>query len=94
MKDKKYYEEVWNKFWNECLQDAKAEFEKSDFDEDDIKNAATVIFEDTANAEQVVGYYIIYHKDDALQDWVDNTKGIKLSEQDKEVDRILKELYK
>ena len=34
------------------------------------------IFEETANAEEIVGYYIMYHKDSALRDWLDNTKGI------------------
>ena len=44
------------------------------------------------SAEEVAGYYLWLHEDDALKDWKANTKGIKFTETDKEVDRILEEL--
>lgn len=96
MKDKEYYISKFNNKWKNCLKEAEEDIEKDSsckFANDVISYAATEIFEETANAEEIVGYYIVYHKDSALRDWLDNTKGINFSEQDKEVDRILKILY-
>lgn len=92
--NKEYYIAAWNEFWKKCLQDAQEVVDKNDLHDDtDVVYLATEIFEDVANAEQIVGYYITYHLDYALEDWLCNTKGLKFNEQDKEVDRILKELY-
>ena len=49
-------------------------------------------FGETANAEEVVGYYFVYYKDDAMKTWLKNTKHIEMTEQDKEVTEIFKEL--
>lgn len=92
MKYKQYYMETFIKKWDACLEEAEMEIEEND-GEVDITDIATEIFEETANAEEVVGYYIKYHESEALRDWEINTKGIVFSDQDKEVDRILRKLY-
>lgn len=94
MKDKTYFTEIFNKKWDACLKEAEKEIKENSGNADIITDVATEIFEETANAEEIVGYYIMYHKDSALRDWLDNTKGINFTEQDAEVDKILKELYR
>lgn len=88
MMDRNYYIEAYNRRWNECLEEAKRENAK------DIGESATFVFEDICNAEEVVGYYLVYHGENALKDWKTNTEGIQMSVQDLEVDRILTELFK
>lgn len=92
-KDKEYYITIFDEKWNRCLKLAEEDIQKNGGAADIVPDIATEIFEECANAEDVVGYYITYHGDDALRDWLDNTKGIAFSEQDKEVDCILKKLY-
>lgn len=94
MKDKTYYTEVFNKKWDSCLEEAKKDIQENGGTDDILSYVATEIFEDTANSEEIVGYYITYHDDYALSAWVSNTKGISFTEQDKKVDRVLKDLYK
>lgn len=84
---KEFYIEAYNKKWDECLREAEKENTK------DVSEAATYIFEETANANEVVGYYLVYHRENALKDWKSNTNGINMSEQDLEVDRILTQLF-
>lgn len=93
--DKEYYEEIWNRFWDRCLDSAKAELSELGIDPsmDLVIDTATEIFEESANAEQIAGYYIVYHKEDALKDWKTNTEGIRFSEKDNEIDKILEALY-
>ena len=54
---------------------------------------ATYEFDETANAEEVVGYYVFNEGDNALKQWLNNIYGIELTQQDHEVTKILKELY-
>lgn len=89
--NRRYYLKLYHTKWDECYDRAKKEDPQAD--EDDIRYYATMTFEEEGNAEEVVGYYICYHGDDALKDWLSNTKGTELSDQGKEVDRILKRLY-
>lgn len=58
----------------------------------DINYACTMEFDETANAEEVVGYYLINYEWNPLQGWLENTERIDMTEQDKEVTRILTEL--
>lgn len=55
--------------------------------------AASIEFDETCNADEVVGYYICNEGDNALSTWLENTEGIEMSKQDKEVTEILKKLY-
>lgn len=54
---------------------------------------ATYEFEEVANTEEVVGYYVFNEGDNALKQWLQNIEGIELTDQDKKVTEILKELY-
>lgn len=83
MKSKEHYIEKYNKRWNECFD------EVSKSGSNDPGYDATMIFDETANAEEVVGYYLVYHAENPLRDWLINIEGIDLSEQDKEVTNIL-----
>ena len=86
MTEKEYYIEKYNKRWNECLEEtSKSESNDHGYD-------ATILFDETANAEEVVGYYLVNHMKNPLRDWLNNIEGIKLNEQDKEITRILKRL--
>ena len=93
VKNKKYYEGAWEKFWDACWERAKNELEEEGADLSNTSDLATEIFEETANAEQVIGYYIHYHGDDALKDWLGNTNGLIFSERDEEIDSELKRLF-
>lgn len=50
-------------------------------------------FDETANAEEVVGYYFVYYKENPLNEWLNNLKyAYEVTEQDNEVTKILMEL--
>ena len=50
-------------------------------------------FDETANAEEVVGYYFVHYEWNPLGEWLENLKYVdEVTEQDKEVTRILMEL--
>lgn len=89
--DKAYYENKFHEKWDALI--AEAEKEGGDSTED-IVTMANAAFEECANAEEIVGYYLVYHKEGALKDWIDNTALTVMTEQDKEVDRILRGLFK
>ena len=84
---KEDYEQIYLKRINQLLDKWK---DDSDYD----GTQATYEFEETANAEEVVGYYVFNEKENALNQWLNNIEGLNLTEQDKEVTKILKELYK
>ena len=86
MKEKRYYVEKYNKRWNECFNEASKNGSK------DPGYDATILFDETANAEEVVGYYLVHHKENPLRDWLANIERINLSEQDKEVTNILENI--
>lgn len=87
--DKEYYKKRFMEKWDALYADAENNAENND-----PGYTATMEFEECCNADEVVGYYLVYHKDSTLKDWLDNTADVKMTEQDKEVDRILKELFK
>lgn len=89
--NRRYYQKLYRIKWDECY--ARARKEEPQADEDEIRYVTTLIFEEEGNAEEMVGYYICYHGDDALKYWISNTEGIELSKQGRKVDRILKKLY-
>ena len=93
MKNREYYKETYNKKWNNCLEAAKKDIQENGGTDDILADVATEIFENSANAEEIAGFYITFHGGSALKDWTDNTTGISFSEQDKEVDRILRMLF-
>lgn len=78
------YEDRWNQLFNE------AQIEGSN----DAAYDATIMFDETANTEEIVGYYLVHHEWNPLGDWLGNIEGIVLTEQDKEVTKILTDLCK
>ena len=59
----------------------------------DDPDEATEQFEKTASVEEVVGYYVFNEGDWALKQWLINTEGIVMTDRDREIERILEELY-
>lgn len=94
MKSKEYYVKKYEKRWNKCYEKAKKEVEKDGGDMEDAVFVATDLYDDTANAEEVAGEYIKNHGEYALNDWLVDMKGQYFSSLDREVDSILKRLYK
>ena len=108
-KNKEYYIQLAKKKWEEVLLDEIKEFEEEGFVKSEKEeglwihptlnkkvhpaDTATETYDSVLNAEEVVGYYLWLHEENALRDWQENTARIQFTEQDKEVDRILKELY-
>ena len=50
-------------------------------------------FDEECNAEEIVGYYIYYYEDDALKTWRENIEGRVITDEIREVTRILEYLY-
>ena len=89
MKTKQYYIARYNEGWKKCFDEVSNDGSKAP------RYDASMLLDETANTEEVVGYYLVYHEENPLKDWLNNLhiKGIDLiSEQDKEVTKILKEL--
>ena len=86
MKDRVYYQQKYEDRMDEIYRELKEQ------NVDDIDYACTMEFDETANAEEIVGYYLSDGETTALKRWLENTEDIELTEQDKEVTRILTEL--
>lgn len=99
IKDKQYYLDMFDKAYKECVQ--------LDIDNGGNGEGWADYFTDTKNygdftqkeADEIVGYYMEFHPeadeepDRPYRDWLDNTRGLKLTPLDKEITRILKALY-
>lgn len=55
--------------------------------------SASMEFDETATAEDVVGYYLSVEGDNALNQWRENIAGTQLSEKDAEITALLAALY-
>lgn len=86
MKNRSYYELKYENRMDEIYREMLEE------DLKDIDYACTIEFDETANAEEVVGYYLVNEGTNAFKQWMENIEGIDLTEQDKEVTKILEEL--
>ncbi len=93
MKNKQYYINAFDTFYDVCVKQARQEIIENDWTLVDAEELAWEIFEDTATSDPIIGYYIAYHKELALSTWQENTALIEMSEQDREIDKILKLLY-
>ena len=98
VKSKTYYRKVFNKAHDKWAQmDIDDGGDGSSWDDYMPETPAGVLDQDIVDA--VVGYYLVYHeptKDDPsapYHDWLENTKGKKLTKNEKEVTRILKVLF-
>lgn len=63
--------------WNQCLSL-----------EDNDLTAADEHFEYSANASEIVGYYLVVYGPEAHDAWISNTKEKTKSDLDKEVDNL------
>lgn len=88
MKNKEYYKTKYNKKWEECYMEAVEN------GSEDPGYDASISFDENANTEEIVGYYLVLHSEDPFKTWLSNIEGINLSEQDKEVTKILEGLEK
>ncbi|MBQ7428400.1 hypothetical protein [Butyrivibrio sp.] len=92
-KDREYYQKLYDKKYDKLLEEAR---NKGCPDPESEANEA---FNECATAEEVVGYYITWHGDDAFKDWFENSQLYRRerceipSEQDRAITRILGELY-
>lgn len=86
MKNREYYIQEYESRMDEIYRELQEQ------NVDDIDYACTMEFDETANAEEVVGYYLADGESSALKRWLENIEGVDLTEQDKEVTRILTEL--
>lgn len=81
-KDKQYYINIYNKGLEEDRQHYIGEY-GNDFDFDPNQFIETI--------EEIVGYYLIYYKDEALKIWLENLVCVKQKNvTDGEVTTILK----
>lgn len=87
MKNRSYYESKYESRMDEIYREMKEE------GVEDIDYACTIEFDQTANAEEVVGYYLVNESDNALIRWRENTENIEMTEQDKVVTEILEQLF-
>ena len=60
--------------------------------EEDWKEKGFDIFMETAHGKEVVGYYLHAYPDAWLETWSGNIRGKKLTESDKEVEKMMKDL--
>ncbi len=95
--EKKVKKEHYQKLYDEKFDKLVEEARRDKLPEPEAWASDT--FGDCATAEEVAGYYIAWHGDDAFKDWIENTlfyeseRNKKLTAQDREVTRILGELY-
>ncbi|MBR3646425.1 MAG: hypothetical protein IKN54_08395 [Lachnospiraceae bacterium] len=87
------YQEALLKCKKEAETELKNEYGNSSFSDSEIDERKHEIFHDTANTEEVVGYYMTYYSDTYLSQWKENINGKELTEQDKKVSDILQNLY-
>lgn len=86
MKNRSFYESIYENRMDEIYREMPEEYLE------DIDYACTMEFDETANAEEVVGYYLVNEGTNAFKQWMENIEGIDMTEQDKEVTRLLEEL--
>lgn len=85
-KYKEHYIDAFERKWKECLEKAKKE------ETEDEGEYATYLFDEEASMEEVVGFYIKFHKDNAFNEWSKAIDGLTLREKEKEISRILKDI--
>ncbi len=87
IKTRQYYKQAYNK----RMEEITAEVRKSG--SADYKYDASIEFDQTANTNEVVGYYLVNEGDNAYEVWCMNTAHLtELTQQDKDVTGILKHL--
>lgn len=93
MRDKDYYVEMYNDLYKRCWDDTLFEL-GVEAERVDVDSIVDECINDVANEDEIVGYYIKTYKDNALEQWLENTKHETLNKSEKEVTRILERLIK
>ena len=92
IKSKEYYVQKYEERMDEIYRELKYEHNVPN---NEIDEAYTIKFDDTCLTEEVVGYYIVNYEWGPLKGWLENLQIVKNpTEQDKEVTKILTELFK
>ena len=89
IKTKAFYEKAFEKRMNEIIADIQRR------GSEDYRYDATVEFDDTANTEEVVGYYLTNEGNNAYETWCMNVAHLaegEITQQDKDVTAILEHL--
>jgi len=91
MHDKSYYLDKFKDKIAKCEEEERnnAHQEGVEYDSSFAKER----FDEECNAEEIVGYYINYYEDDALKTWRENIEGRVITDEIRDVTRILEYLY-
>lgn len=91
MHDKSYYLDKFKDKIAKCTEE-----EKNNAHQEGVKFEPYFVekrFDEECNAEEIVGFYIYDYGDDALKTWRDNIEGRVITDEIREVTRILEYLY-
>ena len=91
MHDKSYYLDKFKDKIAKCEEEERNNAHQEGVEYD--SSFAHERFDEDCNAEEIVGYYIYYYGDDALKTWRDNIEGRVITDEIREVTRILEYLY-
>ena len=91
MHDKSYYLDKFKDKIAKCEEEEKNNAHQEGVEYD--SSFAQERFDEECNAEEIVGYYIYYYKDDALKTWRENIEGRVITDEIRDVTRILEYLY-
>ena len=91
MHDKSYYLNKFKDKYAKCEKEVRNEAWQEGVEYD--SSYAQERFDEECNAEDIVGYYINYEGDDALKTWRENIEGRVITDEIREVTRILEYLY-
>ena len=83
---RKYYIDKYKEFYDNCLIEAGAE------NPEDVTTGADILFEETAGAEEIAGYYFEIYKDKALETWKQNLSYAQNKGLEKETDKAVIEI--
>lgn len=89
MKNKEYFVSKYENRMDEIHREALEE----GISKNSIDGYCAMEFDQTANAEEIAGYYLVSYEGESLKVWLENTAGLVLTEQDKEVTQILTVLH-
>lgn len=92
IKTKEYYIQKYEERMDEIYKELKYEY---NIPANEIDEQCTYEFDQTANAEEIVGYYYVNYEGGPLKGWLENLQFAEnITPQDEEVTKILEELDK
>ena len=91
MHDKSYYLDKFKDKIAKCEEEERNNAHQEGVEYD--SSFAQERFDEECNAEEIVGYYINYYEDDALKTWREAIEGRVVTDEIRDVTRILEYLY-